>query len=58
MGSPATSNALVLRNGRVIDPLRHVDEIADVVVVDGDPFAFETLKDRIEQVWKDGVRVV
>jgi hypothetical protein len=27
-------------------------------VVDGNPFAFETLKDRIEQVWKDGVRVV
>jgi imidazolonepropionase-like amidohydrolase len=33
-------------------------KIADVVVVDGDPFGFETLKDRIEQVWKDGVRVV
>jgi len=33
-------------------------KIADVVVVAGDPFAFETLKDRIEQVWKDGVRVV
>jgi imidazolonepropionase-like amidohydrolase len=33
-------------------------KIADVVVVDGDPFAFETLKDRIEQVWKDGIRVV
>ncbi len=33
-------------------------KIADVVVVDGDPFAFETLPDRIEQVWKDGVRVV
>ena len=32
-------------------------KIADVVVVDGDPFAFETLKDRIEQVWKAGVRV-
>ena len=31
---------------------------ADVVVVDGDPFEFEKLKDRIEQVWKDGVRVV
>jgi imidazolonepropionase-like amidohydrolase len=31
---------------------------ADIVVVDGDPFAFATLKDRIEQVWKDGVRVV
>jgi imidazolonepropionase-like amidohydrolase len=31
---------------------------ADVVVVDGDPFEFATLRDRIEQVWKDGVRVV
>jgi imidazolonepropionase-like amidohydrolase len=31
---------------------------ADVVVVDGDPFDFPTLKDRIEQVWKDGIRVV
>lgn len=31
---------------------------ADVVVVDGDAFEFSTLKDRIEQVWKDGVRVV
>lgn len=30
---------------------------ADVVVVDGDPFAFSRLK-RIKQVWKDGVRVV
>jgi imidazolonepropionase-like amidohydrolase len=33
-------------------------KVADMVVVDGDPFAFDTLKDRIEQVWKDGVRVV
>jgi imidazolonepropionase-like amidohydrolase len=33
-------------------------KIADVVVVDGDPFDFEKLKDRIEQVWKDGVRAV
>jgi imidazolonepropionase-like amidohydrolase len=31
---------------------------ADLVVVDGDPFAFATLKDRVEQVWKEGVRVV
>ncbi|HEU4528540.1 MAG TPA: amidohydrolase family protein [Actinomycetota bacterium] len=31
---------------------------ADVVVADGDPFEFSTLKDRVEQVWKDGVRVV
>ena len=31
---------------------------ADVVVVDGDPFEFDTLKERVEQVWKDGVRVV
>ena len=33
-------------------------KIADVVVVDGDPFAFDTLGDRISQVWKDGVKVV
>jgi imidazolonepropionase-like amidohydrolase len=33
-------------------------KIADVVVVDGDPFAFDDLKDRIAQVWKDGNRVV
>ena len=31
---------------------------ADLVVVDGDPFAFATLKERIVEVWKDGVRVV
>jgi imidazolonepropionase-like amidohydrolase len=31
---------------------------ADVVVVDGDPFDFAKLGDRIEQVWKDGVRLV
>ncbi len=31
---------------------------ADVVVVDGDPFEFDTLRERIDQVWKDGIRVV
>ena len=31
---------------------------ADLVVVGGDPFAFETLAERVEQVWKDGERVV
>jgi imidazolonepropionase-like amidohydrolase len=31
---------------------------ADVVVVDGDPFDFDTLAERVEHVWKDGVRVV
>jgi imidazolonepropionase-like amidohydrolase len=33
-------------------------KVADVVVVDGDPFDFATLSSRIEQVWKDGARVV
>ena len=28
---------------------------ADIVVVDGDPFDLPTLKDRIRQVWRDGV---
>lgn len=31
---------------------------ADIVVVDGDPFEFEKLPQRIELVYKDGVRVV
>jgi imidazolonepropionase-like amidohydrolase len=30
---------------------------ADVIVVNGDPFDFEKLADRIEAVYKDGVRV-
>lgn len=33
-------------------------KIADVVIVDGDPFALDTLGDRISQVWKDGIKVV
>jgi imidazolonepropionase-like amidohydrolase len=31
---------------------------ADLVVIDGDPFEFATLPDRIVQVWKDGAMVV
>jgi imidazolonepropionase-like amidohydrolase len=33
-------------------------KLADLVVVDGDPFDFEKLADRIEAVYKEGVRVV
>jgi imidazolonepropionase-like amidohydrolase len=33
-------------------------KLADVVVVTGDPFALGDLADRVEQVWKAGVRVV
>ncbi|MCJ7832595.1 MAG: amidohydrolase family protein, partial [Actinobacteria bacterium] len=33
-------------------------KLADLVVVDGDPFAFDTLKDRVEQVFKAGQRVI
>ena len=31
---------------------------ADLVVVNGDPYEFETLPDRVEAVYKDGVRLV
>ncbi len=31
---------------------------ADLVVLDGDPFVFDDYEARIEQVWKDGLRVV
>jgi imidazolonepropionase-like amidohydrolase len=33
-------------------------KVADLVVVDGDPFEFEKLPERIEAVYKEGVRVV
>ena len=54
----ATSNAAELMGLR--DELGTIEpgKRADLVVVDGDPFAFDTLRERIEQVWKDGVRVV
>jgi imidazolonepropionase-like amidohydrolase len=31
---------------------------ADIVVIEGDPLDFEGYEQRIEQVWKDGARVV
>jgi imidazolonepropionase-like amidohydrolase len=33
-------------------------KLADLVVVDGDPFEFEKLRERVEAVYKEGVRVV
>jgi imidazolonepropionase-like amidohydrolase len=56
--SAATSSAAALMG--LQDELGTLEpgKRADVVVVDGDPFAFATLKERVEQVWKDGVRVV
>jgi imidazolonepropionase-like amidohydrolase len=53
---------LVATTSSAAQLLRMQDEIgtvepgkrADLVVVDGDPFDFSDLGDRIEQVWKDG----
>lgn len=33
-------------------------KLADLVVVEGDPYDVATLADRVEQVWKAGVRVI
>jgi imidazolonepropionase-like amidohydrolase len=33
-------------------------KLADIVVVEGDPFEFKTLPERIEAVYKDGLRMV
>jgi imidazolonepropionase-like amidohydrolase len=33
-------------------------KLADLVVVDGDPYGFEDLRSRISQVWKNGEQVV
>jgi imidazolonepropionase-like amidohydrolase len=44
----------------VDDRLGTIEEgkLADLVVVSGDPYAFGDLRDRVEQVWKGGTRVV
>jgi imidazolonepropionase-like amidohydrolase len=54
----ATSGAAELMGLR--DRLGTIEpgKLADLVVVDGDPFAFDSLADRIEAVYKEGVRVV
>ena len=60
------TQALVAATSSAADLMGLADELgtlepgkrADLVVVDGDAFQFSTLKDRIEQGWKDGVRVV
>lgn len=33
-------------------------KLADLVIVDGDPYAFGDLADRVREVWKAGARVV
>jgi imidazolonepropionase-like amidohydrolase len=33
-------------------------KLADITVVDGDPFEFEKLPERVRAVYKEGVRVV
>jgi imidazolonepropionase-like amidohydrolase len=54
----ATSSAAELMNMQEDLGTLAPGKIADVVVVGGDPFDFETLAGRVEQVYKDGVRVV
>jgi imidazolonepropionase-like amidohydrolase len=60
------TQALVAATSSAADLMGLADELgrlepgkrADIVVVDGDALEFSTLKERIEQVWKDGLRVV
>jgi len=53
----ATSSAAELMG--LADRLGTIEpgKLADVVVVDGDPFDFEKLEDHVEAVYKEGVRV-
>jgi imidazolonepropionase-like amidohydrolase len=61
-----TTQALVAATSSAAELMGLQDELgsiapgkrADLVVVGGDPFDFVTLPERIEQVWKDGARVV
>ena len=60
------SQALVAATSSAAELMGLADELgtleagkrADVVVVEGDPFEFKTLAERIEAVYKDGERVV
>jgi imidazolonepropionase-like amidohydrolase len=60
------TQALVAATSSAADLMGLSDELgtlepgkrADIVVVGGDAFEFSTLKERVEQVWKDGVQVV
>ena len=63
MAAPDALRASTLDAARLLgvdDRLGTVEngKIADLVVVGGDPLAFDGLADRIEQVWKNGRRVV
>jgi imidazolonepropionase-like amidohydrolase len=62
----APADVLVASTSRAAELLGVADELgtveetkrADLVVVDGDPFDFIRLRERIDQVWKDGRLVV
>lgn len=54
----ATSSAAELMGLQDVLGTLEPGKIADVVVVDGDPFAFDSLAGRIEQVFKDGAQVI
>ncbi|HEX5013361.1 MAG TPA: amidohydrolase family protein [Candidatus Limnocylindrales bacterium] len=45
---------------RVDDELGTIEpgKVADLVIVSGDPYDFATLRDRVDEVWQAGVRVV
>ncbi|MFQ5554700.1 MAG: amidohydrolase family protein [Acidimicrobiia bacterium] len=63
MTERATLEATTIEAARLLgveDELGSIEpgKIADLVVVDGDPYDFASLRERIEQVWKDGVRAV
>ena len=63
MSSAAVLRAATLEAARLLgvdDSLGTVEEgkLADLVVIAGDPYEFDTLASRVEQVWKAGQRVV
>jgi imidazolonepropionase-like amidohydrolase len=65
-GGMSSGQAIVATSATAAELMGLQDELgslepgkrADVVVVDGDPFDLKTLPERIEAVYKDGVRVV
>lgn len=63
MAPAAVLRAATLDAARLLgvdDSLGSVEtgKLADLVVVDGDPYDFASIADRVDQVWKGGARIV
>ena len=56
-GATTRSAAQLLRVDKDLGTIEP-GKLADLVIVSGDPYDFATLRDRVDEVWQSGKRVV